>query len=201
MNSVAGLIAPYAVWMVLMSVLPPAPWAYALRTAVVALMLIGFAASGRYDCSGLRSAGAGGILRRSAWGAAVGLLVLAIWILPEQFDWPWYTKWCIYSEGGTQAIAESEGWLIALRLAGSALVIPVVEELFFRRWLIGFAGFWGMVALFAVEHDRYVVGAIAGLIYGGLYLRKGLFCAITAHAVTNFALGLWVLRTGQWQFW
>ena len=91
--------------------------------------------------------------------------------------------------------------MIAVRLVGSAFVISVAEELFFRKWLIGFAGFAWMVALFAVEHDRWLVGAIAGAIYGALCLRRGLFAAIVAHATTNLVLGLWVLRTGQWQFW
>ena len=98
-------------------------------------------------------------------------------------------------------MAEASAVMIAIRLIGSAFVISVAEELFFRKWLIGFAGFWGMVFLFAVEHDRWLVGAIAGVIYGFLYLRRGLGAAIVAHAVTNLVLGLWVLKTGQWQFW
>ena len=129
------------------------------------------------------------------------IAVFAIWILPEQFDWAWYRKWCIIGEGGTQAVAEASALMIAVRLMGSAFVISVAEELFFRKWLIGFAGFWWMVALFAIEHDRWLVGAVAGIAYGFLYLRKGLGAAIVAHATTNLLLGLWVIRSGQWQFW
>ena len=98
-------------------------------------------------------------------------------------------------------MAASGAGLIALRLVGSAFVISVAEELFFRRWLIGFAGFGWMVALFAIEHDRWLVGAVAGAVYGWLFLRRGLGAAIVAHATTNLVLGLWVLRTSQWQFW
>ena len=64
-----------------------------------------------------------------------------------------------------------------------------------------FAGFWWMVALFAVEHDRWLVGAIAGILYGWLALRKGLLSEIIAHVTTKLALGLYVLETGNWQFW
>ena len=134
-------------------------------------------------------------------GIAVGLVVFVLWIAPEQFDWAWYRKWCIIGEGGTQAVAESQYWCLAYRLLGSALVISIAEELFFRKWLIGFAGFWPMVALFAVEHDRWLVAAICGMVYGWLYLRRGLGAACVAHATTNLVLGLWVLFTGQWQFW
>jgi CAAX prenyl protease-like protein len=88
-----------------------------------------------------------------------------------------------------------------VRLVGSAFVISVAEELFFRRFLMRFAGFWWMVLLFAVEHDRWLVGAFAGLLYGWLALRKGLLSAIVAHVVTNLALGLYVLETKSWQFW
>ena len=193
------LIAPYAAWMTLMAALPATATAYAVRTAAAALLLLcaccfkgprsSFLTSGRESASPLL----GGIL--------VGLTVFAIWILPEQFDWVWYRKWCIIGEGGTQAVAEAGAAMIAVRLVGSAFVISVAEELFFRKWLIGFAGFWWTVALFAIEHDRWLVGAIAGVAYGLLCLRKGLGAAIVAHVTTNLALGFWVLKTGQWQFW
>lgn len=205
-----GLIAPYAAWMVLMAALPATASAYAIRTGVVAVMigwmlrgecrklLLGephreYAVSPRSDFRSLASSLLPGLI--------AGILVFAIWIGPEQFDWAWYRKWCIVGEGGTQAVAEAGAAMIAVRLVGSAFVISVAEELFFRKWLIPFAGFWWMVALFAIEHDRWLVGAIAGAVYGLLYLRRGLLAAIVAHATTNLILGLWVLKTGQWQFW
>ena len=191
------LIAPYAAWMVLMTALPSTTEAYAIRTVVTAVLL---AAALRFG--GWRVAFADVIdWRQWARGVAVGLAVLVIWILPEQFDWPWYHRFCIIGEGGTQAVAEASAVMIAIRLIGSAFVISVAEELFFRKWLIGFAGFWWMVGLFAIEHDRWLVAAICGIAYGALYLRRGLVAAIAAHVTTNLLLGLWVLKTGQWQFW
>ena len=191
------LIAPYAAWMVLMAVLPATATAYAVRTAATAALFAAAAASLKLKVESLKC------WKRSdlVLGLAVGLVVFAIWILPEQFDWVWYRKWCIAGEGGTQAVAEANAAMIVVRLIGSAFVISVAEELFFRKWLISFAGFWWMVGLFAIEHDRWLVGAIAGVVYGLLYLRKGLAAAIVAHATTNLVLGLWVIRTGQWQFW
>ena len=134
-------------------------------------------------------------------GLVVGLEVFALLILPEQFDWAWYRKWCIIGEDGTQTVAEASTLMIVCRLIGSAFVISVAEELFFRKWLIGFAGFWWMVGLFAIEHDRWLVAAICGIAYGLLYLRRGLGAACVAHVTTNLVLGLWVLKMGQWQFW
>ena len=193
------LVAPYAAWMVLMAALPSTASAYGIRTGVTAALLAALVAC-RFGEIRSRLPH---LLSPSSClaGLLVGLAVFAVWILPEQFDWPWYRRFCIIGEGGTNAVAEAGAALIALRLFGSAFVISVAEELFFRKWLVGFAGFWGMVFLFAIEHDRWLVGAIAGFVYGVLYLRRGLGAAIVAHAVTNLVLGLWVLRTGQWQFW
>ena len=192
-----GLIAPFATWMVLMAVLPATTWAYAVRTVATAALLVATAASLKLKVESLKCWRWGDFVL----GLAVGMVVFVMWILPEQFDWTWYRKWCIIGEGGTQAVAEASAVMIAIRLIGSAFVISVAEELFFRKWLIGFAGFWPMVALFAVEHDRWLVAAICGVAYGWLYLRKGLGAAIVAHVTTNLVLGLWVLKTGQWQFW
>ena len=211
------LIAPFATWMVLMTALPTTAWAYAVRTAATAAMLAAGRRQGRETLdfrrepclsshvsrplksfvSRLKSSLSSSLVP----GLAVGLAVFAIWVLPEQFDLPWYRRFCIIGEGGTQAVAEASAAMIAIRLIGSAFVISVAEELFFRKWLIGFAGFWPMVVLFAVEHDRWLVAAICGVAYGWLYLRRGLGAAIVAHATTNLVLGIWVLKTGQWQFW
>jgi CAAX prenyl protease-like protein len=104
-----------------------------------------------------------------------------------------------------------------VRLAGSAFVIALAEELFFRsflyRWLQNRAwttvsprafdpnAFLWMVALFALEHDRWLAGAMAGALYGLVYLRKGLAAAVLAHMVTNLGLGLYVIWRGEWGFW
>ena len=43
--------------------------------------------------------------------------------------------------------------------------------------------------------------AYATLMAHLLIFRKDIFSCITAHAVTNLALGLYVLQTGQWMYW
>ena len=190
-------ILPYAVWMAMMMLLPPTSECYAARTLVTAILML--------PCLFYLERHHGVIYRNRTlfpelfWGFLVGIVVLVAWVWPEQFEW--YRKWCIYGDGGTSAIAESDRVLKLVRLVGSAFVISVAEELFFRRFLMRFAGFWWMVLLFAVEHDRWLVGAFAGLLYGWLALRKGLLSAIVAHVVTNLALGLYVLETKSWQFW
>lgn len=192
-----ALILPYAVWMAMMLLLPPTPECYAARTVATAILLVPcFFYIVRHQPVIHRNAR---LVPEFFWGVLVGLLVLVVWIWPEQFEF--YRRWFVMGEGGTASVDESEIWLKLVRLFGSAFVVSVAEELFFRRWLIKFAGFWWMVFLFAVEHDRWLVGAFAGAMYGWLAVRKGLLSAIIAHVTTNLALGLYVLETGNWQLW
>ena len=111
------------------------------------------------------------------------------------------------------------GWgLTLVKLLGTTLVIATAEEYFFRgflyRWLrnqdftsisLGVYDapyFWIVVAVFAVEHDRWAGGAVAGAAYGGLALRAGdVRPAVLAHALTNFVLGVYVILSKQYGFW
>lgn len=192
-----ALTLPYVVWMAMMFFLPPTPECYAARTLSVLMLLVPcFIYLVRHQAIIHSNRRLGDTL---LWGAVAGFAVAFIWVWPEQFEF--YRRWFIIGEGGTDAVDESSMALKLVRLAGSAFVISVAEEMFFRRWLMKYAGFWWMVALFAVEHDRYLVGAAAGVIYGFVAIRKGLTAAIIAHVLTNLLLGLYVLHTGYWRFW
>lgn len=189
-------IVPYAVWMALMALLPAGAMPYAIRSLATASALL-FVVFKYFRFSLPRLADWG-------WGVAAGVLVLALWVLPEQSSF--YMKWFVIGTPNNTVPSFYDpsvcGWpLTIVRLAGSAFVIAVAEELFFRKWLIGFAGFWWAVALFAVEHDRYFAGALAGIVYGLLSVKVSLKSAIIAHVTTNFALGVIVIKYGLWQFW
>lgn len=196
------LIAPYAIWMGLMTVLPSTAWAYALRTGLTVLVFA-LVLLPRMRLEARGGASFPGIARAFAWGVPVGVAVCVLWIAPERLEG--YRRLFVWGDASVTPSPYDPavcGWSLTwVRLVGSGLVISVAEELFFRKWLIGFAGFGWMVALFAIEHDRWLVGAIAGAAYGLLFMRKGLGSAIVAHAVTNLLLGFWVIKTGQWGFW
>jgi len=108
--------------------------------------------------------------------------------------------------------------LVVVRLAGAALIVPVMEELFWRsfllRWLqqpaflsadpmaVGLRALLINSALFASEHRLWFAGLLAGLAYGWLYKRSGnLWVPVLAHAVTNGLLGVYVLATQLWVLW
>ncbi|QOY95786.1 CAAX prenyl protease-related protein [Massilia sp. UMI-21] len=145
---------------------------------------------------------------------AVGVLVLVLWI---NLDAPWMT---VGSSPGYDPRTNGElDWLlVAIRIAGAALVVPVMEELFWRsfvmRWVdaadfealaparVGIRGFLVSVVLFGFEHNLWLAGIVAGVAYSLLYMRhRNLWSAVIAHAVTNGLLGAWVVATGSWAFW
>jgi CAAX prenyl protease-like protein len=111
------------------------------------------------------------------------------------------------------------GWSFTLvRLAGSAFVIALIEEYFWRgflyRWLQGknflevdlgkwHAGvFIAVCVLFGLEHQRWIAGILAGVAYGLLAIRtRDIWAAGVAHVVTNLLLGIYVLATNSYAFW
>ena len=146
-----------------------------------------------------------------------GLLVLAAWILPENIfpRLPGDTPFNPYSFGISPLAAQV---LILVRLAGAVVVVPFMEELFWRSFLLrylihpdftrvslgafGWFSFAAVVLLFGTEHHRWIQGILAGLVYTGLVIRqKSLRGCVVAHGVTNLGLGLYVVATDSWHFW
>jgi len=192
MTATVAWVAPFATWMALMFVLPSAPWTYAVRTVLTFAVLV-------WSCRRLGPSRAC-LVDALAWGVPVGLIVLFLWVMPEK-TFEWYRRYCMYGYTANASVDASAWYWKSLRLFGSAFVISVAEEMFFRRWLLRYAGFVWMIALFAVEHNRWLAAAVAGAVYGWLALRKGLASAVVAHVVTNLALGVYVLLTDDWIFW
>ena len=148
---------------------------------------------------------------------ACGFLVLAIWIVPERILYQFNpgSGFDPYALTGSGASAVS---LIGVRLFGASIVVPVMEELFWRSFLMRYLvdpdfrsvpigafswlSFLGVAILFGLEHHRVVVGIAAGLLYGLLLVRqKNLKGVILAHGVTNLGLGIYVVMTESWAFW
>ena len=109
-------------------------------------------------------------------------------------------------------------WLFGFRLAGITFCVPVMEELFWRgflmRWLIkeDFTSvpigtyqplsFWLTTACFAAVHgSEWPLGVGVGLLYGAWFIRtKSLGSIMLAHGVTNLLLALYCLITNDWHF-
>ena len=145
---------------------------------------------------------------------AAGVVVLVLWV---SLGAGWMTIGV--AAGFDPTSAGRIDWpLVALRIAGAALVVPVMEELFWRSFLMRWidAGDFETVepsqvsiksliftsVLFGFEHNLWLAGIVAGLAYSALYMRhRTIWSPILAHAVTNGLLGVWVVYTGSWSYW
>ena len=212
-------VAPFAAFMVLLGLVPPLglpPIVEGLiRVAVPALVIL-LASMPALDLKPTRPLAT----------IAIGALVFVLWILPDQLI-PGYRDSILFQNGltgrveSTMAVeARSDLIVVGLRFFRAALIVPVVEELFWRGWLprwidrmddfqarpIGaFTGFSFVAAsvLFGLEHGAFWdVGIVAGVIYNWWMMRtKSLGDLIWCHAVTNALLSGWVVGMGQWQYW
>ena len=155
-----------------------------------------------------------------SWEAVlVGIGVFAIWVGLDPF-YPHLMKsaaaWNANEQfGDGSALA----WLmIETRLLGSTFVVPPLEEVFYRSFLYRYVAsqnflsvplnkflplpFLATAAVFGFAHNEWLAGILCGAAYQWLVLRKNrLGDAITAHAITNFLLGAWIVWRGAWHFW
>jgi CAAX prenyl protease-like protein len=156
----------------------------------------------------------------------LGVTVFVIWVGPDVL-WPAYRSHWLFTNsitGEARSTAteslKSNLLFIGFRTVGCVLLVPVLEELFWRGWLTRWIidsqdfrrvklgaytamSFWVGSVLFASEHGPYwEVGLIAGVAYNWWMCRtKSLADCIVAHAVTNGCLSVYVLMTGEWRYW
>jgi len=212
-------IAPFALFMALLALRGALPadvgfdarWIYGLTVLLVGALLVAFWRE--YGELARQNAPSGGEV---VLAVVVGAVVCWLWV---QLDAPWMR---LGEPTASFTPLDVDGrlvWpLIAVRWIGAALVVPVMEELFWRsfimRWIqspvfevvdprrVGLKAIVLSTFVFTLAHTLWLAAVVAGLAYAGLYRRTGkLWVPVIAHAVTNGALGVWVVMTGRWAFW
>lgn len=155
-------------------------------------------------------------LKEALLAVAVGIVVFVLWI---NLDAPFFR----ISDPTVQfRPIDAQGnlqWpLVAVRLLGATLLVPVMEELFWRsflmRWIdrpqfetvvpqqVSMKAIILSTFVFMLAHTLWLAAILAGLAYAWLFVRTGkLWVPVIAHAVTNGVLGVWVVLTGNWSFW
>lgn len=214
----ARYVAPFVVFLVLLALAPKlgfdARWEAPLRVLVIAAVC--------YICwpreLPLKPT-------RPLLSVAVGAVVFLLWIAPDLLI-PGYRQSVLFSNSfighlhsSLSSSEQQNAWVLAWRTARAVIIVPIVEELFWRawamRWLInpdfervplgayGALAFWATAILFASEHGPYWdVGLITGIIYNLWMIRtKSVADCILMHAVTNAILSGYVISTAQWQYW
>ena len=163
---------------------------------------------------------------RNAIGTVLmGVAVFVVWIAPDAL-FPGYRQHWLFTNSvmgsvtaGIPESAREDTLVLILRAVRASIIVPIIEELFWRAWLMRWIilpdfekiplgtysakAFWLVAVLFASEHGSYwEVGLAAGILYNWWMLKtKSLGDLILAHAVTNACLSAYVVFAGHWEYW
>jgi uncharacterized protein len=201
----------------------PEHWLYPLQCIVVGAILWSFRS--HYTLQPWRNLGLALLL---------GTVGIGVWVLPAWLFAQWkvetppsWWEWLGFVErkdGFDPTLFSGTSYTITvvLRFVRMVVIVPFVEELFWRGFLMRYvvAGereftrvpfgkhswpcFWIVTLAVTLIHQQ--ADWAAAFVWGSLmYLlatkTKSLGACIVMHAVGNLLLGLYVLRTQQWGFW
>ncbi|MCC6244523.1 MAG: CAAX prenyl protease-related protein [Gemmatimonadaceae bacterium] len=212
-------VGPFAVFMALLALSPslaiPQPWESILRVSILVGVLWYFS---------------GHLIRtfrieHALGSVALGVAVCAMWVAPDLLVPGWRSHGLVQNSITgtiTNSIAPADladPLVVTLRIVRAALLVPILEELFWRGWLPRWIvnpdwktvplgkyttlAFVASSALFAAEHGPYwEVGLLCGFIYNWWFWKtKSLGDIVLVHAVTNAALSAFVFATGKYEYW
>ena len=186
----------------------PEYWVYPLQTFVCGALVLWFWRA--YDFNGVRGIPV---------ALAVGVVVFVLWISPQAF-----LGFAPRSEGFNPELFAGQAGLywttVLLRFLRLVVVVPLVEEIFWRGFLLRYfvdekfdrvamgTFTWLSFAVvsigFMLVHSSadWPAALVTGALYNFVaYRTKSLGACVAAHATTNLLLGLWIMNTKQWGFW
>lgn len=186
----------------------PEHWLYPLQTLTCALLLWHYWRE--YELHRLA---------RLFFTVAVAVVVFLVWIAPQAF-----LGFEARTVGFNPEVFDENSaayWAtICLRFLRLVIVVPLVEEIFWRGFLLRYLinekfaevpfgtfswfSFGAVTIAFTLAHSSadWVAAAICGMLFNLVaYHTRSLTSCILAHALTNLLLGLWILTTKQWGFW
>jgi uncharacterized protein len=187
------------------------PLGYAAKVAIVGLLAWRFRSTWRDFLPAPN-------FTKLSLGVLVGLVVWALWIGLDG-HYPTFPFLGGRTEFNPGSMSPAARWgFIAVRMLGLAILVPVIEELFWRsflmRWIIDpdiFKVPVGQVTplaavvtsvLFAVAHPEWLPALLTGFLWAWLlWQTKSLAACAVSHATANLALGIYVVATGAWKFW
>lgn len=151
-----------------------------------------------------------------AHAVGAGMGVCGLWIM---LDEPWMRMGLpvfVFRPVDTQG--ELMWPLLLMYWLASITVLPLVEELFWRSFLmrrlqapgfeqvalqqVGLRAVMISSLLCMLTHPLWLAGLMSAVVSAWLYIRSGkLWLPVIAHSVTNGLLGVWVVLNGQWTYW
>jgi exosortase E/protease (VPEID-CTERM system) len=207
----APLLALIATGMVTGALAVDVDWFYGLRAvpAIAILWACRTAYRGMGDGFSWRAAGLAGLGSYAVWWALSEPQVLPSWFFVSGRE---------SSATPDAAAAAGSAYVVwtVIRALVSSTVVPIVEELAFRGYLlrrfvhvefetVAYSratplAIAGSSLLFGLFHDAWLAGSAAGLIFAWVQIRSGSIAnAIVAHAIANVGVAIHVLALGgQW---
>ncbi len=187
------------------------PPAYVLKVALVAVLAWSCRSSWR-DLAPLPG------VRSLALATVLGLVVTALWVGLDG-HYPTFAVLGTRTGFDPNVLKGPAKWgFLAVRFLGLVALVPLIEELFWRsfliRWLID-ADFTRVpigrvtptaalvtAAMFALVHPEWLPALITGLVWAWLlWQTKSVSACLVSHVSANLALGLYVIATGDWRYW
>lgn len=210
-----GYVLPMAAFMLLTTIEGFAPkpyyvWLYVFKCIVVTAILFSFRTASKDIQPNVH------VLIPAV---LVGLAVFGEWILLDKLiPYPH-----LDSRIGLNPFTTIESPIVltiflTVRFYGLAVMVPVMEELFWRSFLLRYltdpdftklplgtfswTAFAIVAGAFGLMHSEWLVAVICACAYA-LLLRqtRSLFACIVAHGVTNLALGIYIIVARDWIYW
>ncbi len=186
----------------------PEFWVYPLQTFLCAGLLVYFWREYEFHP-----------LRRPIFTVSIALAVFVLWIAPQQFFH--FPARLVGFNPDLLAASPSAYWTtLLLRFVRLVVVVPLLEEIFWRGFLLRYLiserfetvafgtfswlSFSVVTVAFTLSHSTadWPAALATGALYNLVaYRTKSLSACVLAHAITNLALGLWIVATRQWGFW
>jgi CAAX prenyl protease-like protein len=219
-------IAPFALFLILTQLetlaplQPHYPWVYAGKIALVLASCIYFhRAWPAFSTRGFLPA-----ILFGAAGVAVWIYLAGLGIEKQIVEWIPAAKSLFPDRVGFNPFEEiadptARTLFLGARFLGLALIVPIIEEVFWRGFLLRYLiddrhfesiaigtfsamSFSVVTLLFALVHPELV----AAIVWGAginllLYQTRNLWATILAHGVTNLFLGIYVIQYGAWKLW
>lgn len=206
-------IAPFATLLVLMAATDLFPlsvrhWSFLVQAIVCGVLLIRFWSVYKFE-----------IPKRVVFTFVTAILMLILWVSPQMiFRLHWrFIGFDPTVFRNTPALYYT---VVTVRFIRLAVIVPFVEEIFWRGFLLRYLiredfesvppgtftwfSFAVVTGLFCLEHKPadYAAAILSGALFNFIYYRtRSLSSCVLAHAVANFLLGVYIMRTGQWGFW
>lgn len=196
MKPYIAYLIPFLAYLLPSFIISDVSISYTVRIALTAILLISFRKQYKLKFS------------PSLIAVAAGALIALVWIcLP-------------FSSSDSQF--NPFGVFLAIKLIGFVIIVPFIEELFTKDFLIRqlikaeqnkkfsdvkigmftWPSFIISVLLFGFSHSMIIAGLLSGVLLNlVLYHTKRIDACIQAHITANFLVAFYILHTQSWWLW